>query len=308
MVPDMAVAKRKGAPPPRRASTPRVRLGVIGGSGLYRMPGLDGAQEVSVRTPFGAPSDALVVGMVGNVGVAFLPRHARGHRIPPSEINFRANVCALKQLGAEFLLSVGAVGSLKQEVRPGDIVVPDQFIDRTHGRASTFFGDGVVAHVGLADPVCSVLSRLVVVAALAAGDSTVHERGTYVCMEGPQFSTRAESMLHRQWHADVIGMTNVQEAKLAREAEMCFASVSLVTDYDCWNVSAGDVDIAEVLRILQQSTERAQRIVATIVDQLPAERTCACESALAQAIITDRAQIPASARARLRPIAGRYLG
>jgi 5'-methylthioadenosine phosphorylase len=305
MVPDMA--KRKGTTT-RPRSTPSIRLGVIGGSGLYQMPGLDGAREVAVRTPFGAPSDVLVVGKLGDVGVAFLPRHGRGHRLLPSEINFRANVCALKQLGAEFLLSVGAVGSLKQELRPGDIVVPDQFIDRTHGRAGTFFGDGVVAHVGLADPVCPVLSRLVVVAALATGDSTVHERGTYVCMEGPQFSTRAESMLHRQWHADVIGMTNVQEAKLAREAEMCFASVSLVTDYDCWNVHAADVDIAEVLRILQESTERAQRIVGTIVDQLPAERSCACSSALAQAIITDRSQIPASARARLRPIAGRYLG
>ena len=184
MVPGMAVAKRRGAANRRPTGTPSVRLGVIGGSGLYQMPGLDGAQEVSVRTPFGAPSDALVVGKLGGVGVAFLPRHGRGHRILPSEINFRANVCALKQLGAEFLLSVGAVGSLKQELRPGDIVVPDQFIDRTHGRASTFFGDGVVAHVGLADPVCPVLSRLVVVAALATGDSTVHERGTYVCMEG----------------------------------------------------------------------------------------------------------------------------
>ncbi len=287
---------------------PRVRLGVIGGSGLYEMSALEEAQELRVRTPFGDPSDAIVVGMLGDVGVAFVPRHGRGHRILPSEINFRANVCALKQLGAEFLMSIGAVGSLKQEIRPGDVVVVDQFIDKTHGRPSTFFGDGVVAHVGFADPVCAVLSQLVVVAGLATGGSPVHDGGTYVCMQGPQFSSRAESLLHRQWGADVIGMTNVQEAKLAREAEMCFASVALITDYDCWNETAGDVEIAEVLRILQQSTERAQRIVQTVAARLPAERGCPCASALAQAIVTDRARIPAKIRQRLQSIAGKYLG
>jgi 5'-methylthioadenosine phosphorylase len=225
----------------------------------------------------------------------------------PSEINFRANVCALKQLGAEFLLSIGAVGSLKQEIRPGDIVVVDQFIDKTHARPSTFFGEGVVAHVGFADPVCAVFSQLVVVAGVATGGSPVHDGGTYVCMQGPQFSSRAESLLHRQWGADVIGMTNVQEAKLAREAEMCFASVALITDYDCWNETAGDVEIADVLRILQQSTERAQRIVQTVAARLPVERGCPCASALAHAIITERSRIPAKTRQRLQPIAGKYL-
>jgi 5'-methylthioadenosine phosphorylase len=284
-----------------------VRLGVIGGSGLYQMPGLEKAREVRARTPFGAPSDALVVGTLGGVGVAFLPRHGRGHRISPSEINFRANVYALKDLGAEFLISVGAVGSLKEDIRPGDIVVADQFIDKTHGRASTFFGDGVVAHVGLADPVCAALSRRVIEAAVDTGDSAVHERGTYVCMQGPQFSTRAESRLHRQWGADVIGMTNVQEAKLAREAEMCFASVALITDYDCWKADAGDVEIGEVLRILKESTERAREIVRRVAANLPEKRSCSCASALANAIITERARIPAKTRRRLRVIAGGYL-
>jgi len=289
----------------RRGRTPRIRLGVIGGSGLYRMPSLQAPREVKVATPFGDPSDALVVGTLGGVGVAFLPRHGRGHRILPSEINFRANVHALKSLGAEFLISVGAVGSLKAELRPGDVVVVDQFIDKTRGRASTFFGDGVVAHVGFADPVCGALTRLV--CDTARGGGRLHERGTYVCMEGPQFSTRAESRLHRQWGADVIGMTNVQEAKLAREAELCFASVALVTDYDCWNEKTGDVEIAEVLRILNETTERAQRIVADVAARLPAERTCGCASALAQAIITERERIPARTRRRLATIAGKYL-
>jgi 5'-methylthioadenosine phosphorylase len=271
------------------------------------MPGLEGAREVRVRTPFGEPSDSLVVGSLGGVGVAFVPRHGRGHRIPPSEINFRANVHALKGLGAEFLLSVGAVGSLRQDLRPGDIVVVDQFIDKTHGRPSTFFGQGVVAHVGFANPVCPVLSRLAIEAGRAIGGSPVHERGTYVCMEGPQFSSRAESLLHRGWGADVIGMTNVQEAKLAREAEMCFASLALVTDYDCWNAAAGDVEIGEVLRILAAATERARAIVAAVTGRLPEARSCSCGSALAQAIITERTRIPARARTRLRTIAGKYL-
>jgi len=284
-----------------------VRLGVIGGSGLYQMPGLEKPREVRVRTPFGDPSDSLVTGSIGGVGVAFLPRHGRGHRILPSEINFRANLYALKQLGAEFLVSIGAVGSLRREIRPGDIVVVDQFIDRTSRRPSTFFGGGIVAHVGFADPVCAVLSRLVISAAHAAG-ATVHETGTYVCMEGPQFSTRAESNLHRQWNADLIGMTQVQEAKLAREAEICFAAVALVTDYDCWNTDAGDVEIGEVLRLLKESTDRAQAIVRTVAGRLPADRSCPCASALAQAIITDRKAIPAPLRRRLQPILGKALG
>ncbi len=303
MVAPMASTKAKRA---QKAPT-RVRLAFIGGSGLYQMPGIEGAKQVKVRTPYGDPSDAILVGTLGDVGVAFLPRHGLGHRILPSEINFRANVWALRSLGAEFLISVGAVGSLKEEIRPGDIVVADQFIDKTSRRPSTFFGDGVVAHVGLADPVCTVLSKLVLMAGIESGGSTVHPRGTYVCMEGPQFSTRAESRLHRQWGADVIGMTNVQEAKLAREAEMCFASLALITDYDCWNERAGDVEITEVLRILQESTERAQRIVRAVAGRLPAERSCPCASALATAIITDRARIPPRVKKRLAPIAGKYL-
>jgi 5'-methylthioadenosine phosphorylase len=271
------------------------------------MPGLEGAREVRVRTPFGEPSDSLVVGSLGGVGVAFVPRHGRGHRIPPSEINFRANVHALKGLGAEFLLSVGAVGSLREELRPGDVVVVDQFIDKTHGRPSTFFGQGVVAHVGFADPVCGVLSRLAIEAGGTVGGLRIHERGTYVCMEGPQFSSRAESLLHRAWGADVIGMTNVQEAKLAREAEMCFASLALVTDYDCWNAAAGDVEIGEVLRILAAATQGARAIVAAVAGRLPQQRSCSCARALAQAIITERTRIPARARTRLRAIAGKYL-
>jgi 5'-methylthioadenosine phosphorylase len=295
----------------RKRNRPPVRLGVIGGSGLYQMPGLVRPREVRVRTPWGPPSDVLVVGTLGEadggIGVAFLPRHGRGHRLLPSEIDFRANIWALKSLGAEFVLSVSAVGSLKEELRPGDLVVPDQFIDRTHGRASTFFGDGVVGHVSFADPVCGTLAALAVDAAREVGGSAVHPRGTYVCMQGPQFSTRAESNLHRQWGADLIGMTNVQEAKLAREAEMCFATLALVTDYDCWNTAAGDVEIGEVLRILQQATERAQRVVALVADRLPGERRCPCATALEFAVISDRKRIPARTRRRLERIAGRVL-
>src|SRR5882724_1771162 len=287
----VAPMKSTKAKRPKKAAA-RVRLAFIGGSGLYQMPGIEGAKQVKMRTPYGDPSDAILVGTLGGVGVAFLPRHGLGHRILPSEINFRANIWALRSLGAEFLISVGAVGSLKEEIRPGDIVVADQFIDKTHRRVSTFFGDGVVAHVGFADPVCAELSKLVLAAGRESGSSTVHPRGTYVCMEGPQFSTRAESRLHRQWGADVIGMTNVQEAKLAREAEMCFASLALITDYDCWNEKAGDVEISDVLRILKDSTERAQEIVRRVAARLPAERRCPCATSLASAIITDRSRIP----------------
>jgi 5'-methylthioadenosine phosphorylase len=285
----------------------RVRLGVIGGSGLYQMPGLEDAKELRLRTPFGEPSDRLVVGSLGGVGVAFLPRHGRGHRLLPSEINSRANLHALKQLGVEFLISVSAVGSLRESIRPRDIVIPDQFIDKTHRRPSTFFGDGIVAHVAFADPVCAVLSRIAGGAAREGGAPAVHERGTYVCMEGPQFSTRAESNLHRAWGADLIGMTNVQEAKLAREAEICFAAVALVTDFDCWNEAAGDVDIGELLKIVEENAGRARQIVGAVASRLPGERTCPCASALAQAIVTDRKRIPARTRARLGPIVDKYL-
>jgi 5'-methylthioadenosine phosphorylase len=282
-------------------------IGVIGGSGLYELPGLRVVERVRLDTPFGSPSDELVRGRLGDADLVFLPRHGRGHRLLPSEINFRANLFALKQLGVEWLISVGAVGSLREAIAPGDIVIPDQFIDRTFARASTFFGDGIVAHVSLADPVCPVLTPLLVEGTRAAG-GTVHPRGTYVCMEGPQFSTRAESFLYRAWGADVIGMTNLQEAKLAREAEICFASLAIVTDYDCWNQAAGSVAIDEVLRILQQNVERAKQSVANVVGRLPPTRTCECARALANAIVTERGRLPAERVAALAPLIGRYVG
>ena len=281
-------------------------LGVIGGSGLYDLPGIEGVERIRVSTPFGDPSDELVRGRLGEVGVVFLPRHGRGHRILPSEINFRANLFALKTLGVEWLVSVGAVGSLRQEIAPGHVVVPDQFIDRTVARPSTFFGRGIVVHVSLAEPVCAGLAQVLGDAAERAG-GTVHRLGTYICMEGPQFSTRAESELYRQWRADVIGMTNWQEAKLAREAEMCFASLALATDYDCWNAEAGHVVIEEVLRILGENVELARRTVAGVASRLPA-RDCACASALAQAIITDRTLIPSELKRDLAPLIGKYVG
>jgi 5'-methylthioadenosine phosphorylase len=281
-------------------------LGVIGGSGLYDLPGLEDVERRRVATPFGDPSDELVCGRLGGVRLAFLPRHGRGHRILPSEINFRANVFALKTLGVEWLISVGAVGSLRAEIAPGHVVVPDQFVDRTVARASTFFGRGIVAHVGLADPVCASLAGVVARAAEEQG-GTVHRRGTYVCMEGPQFSTRAESELYRQWRADVIGMTNWQEAKLAREAEMCFASLALATDYDCWNEEAGHVQIEEVLRILGENVDLARRTIARVAGALP-ERSCPCGSALRNAIITDPGAIPATVKNDLAPLIGKYVG
>src|SRR5262245_23455287 len=246
-------------------------------------------------------------GRLGDVTVLFLPRHGRGHRIMPTEINFRANIFALKQLGAQWLVSVGTVGSLREHLAPGQVVVPDQFIDHTVARPSTFFGRGIVVHVSLADPVCPVLSGILETAARAAG-GTVQRGGTYICMEGPQFSTRAESHLYRQWGADVIGMTNWQEAKLAREAEICFASMALVTDYDCWNPAADHVVIADVLRILAANAELARRAVATTAQQLPATRDCACAHALEHAIITDRGRIPPALRSELAPLLGKYLG
>lgn len=294
-----------------RARRPSIRLALIGGSGLYQMAALAKAKPVKVRTPFGDPSDAIVVGEIGGVEVGFLPRHGVGHRIPPSEINFRANLWALKLLGAEFLVSVGAVGSLREEIRPGDLVVPDQFIDRTRGRKSTFFETGIVAHVAFADPTCAALTGLVLGAArseTASGAvSAVHAGGAYLCMEGPQFSTRAESHLYRQWGAAVIGMTNLQEAKLAREAEICFATLAIASDYDCWNPHAGDVEISEILRILGEGTAAAQRIVAAVAAALPASRSCPCATALGQAIITDRAKIPVGLRRKLAPIVGKHL-
>lgn len=283
----------------------RATLGVIGGSGLYDLDRLRGVERVRLETPFGEPSDEYVVGEIEGCRVAFLPRHGRGHRILPSELNFRANVHGMKQLGVQMLLSVGAVGSLREEIAPGHVVVPDQFIDRTFDRHATFFGDGVVAHVQLGDPVCGRLSAAVAQAARRVG-GTVHVGGTYVCMEGPQFSTRAESELYRSWGASVIGMTNLQEAKLAREAELCFASLALCTDYDCWHKEQAEVEVGAILEVLKANAKLAASVVAGLAAALP-EGDCRCRHALEGAIVTDREAIPAAARERLRRIAGKYL-
>jgi 5'-methylthioadenosine phosphorylase len=281
-------------------------LGVIGGSGLYEMPGLKIMEGVTVSTPFGEPSDEFILGRLGDVQLVFLPRHGRGHRLLPTEINYRANIFGMKKLGVEWLVSVAAVGSLRREIEPGHMVVPDQFIDRTVARPSTFFGGGIVAHVSMADPVCAGLARLTSDAARWAG-ATVHEGGTYLCMEGPQFSTRAESELYRAWRGDVIGMTNWQEAKLAREAEICFATLAIVSDYDCWNTDAHDVTIDEILRLLAENADLARRCVSRVAAGLPESRQCACVSALKDTIVTDPAEIPAQVRRDLSILIGRYL-
>jgi 5'-methylthioadenosine phosphorylase len=281
-------------------------IGVIGGSGLYQMPGLKGVRAVEVKTPFGKPSDKLIRGRLGKTELVFLPRHGQGHRWLPTEVNFRANTFAMKKLGVERIISVSAVGSLRQEIAPGHVVIPDQFIDRTTQRPSTFFGRGLVAHVSLADPFCKDLSAILAAAANSEG-AQVHAGGTYLCMEGPQFSTRAESHLYRNWGAHVIGMTNLQEAKLAREAEICFGTLALATDYDCWNQAAGDVEIDHVLAVLKQNVELAQRTIRRAVTELSSARRCACASALKDAIITERARIPKKLCAELRPIIGKYL-
>lgn len=281
-------------------------IGVIGGSGLYDMPGIADVERVRLTTPFGDPSDEFVCGSLAGARLIFLPRHGRGHRLLPSEVNFRANIFGMKQLGAEWIIAVGAVGSLREDVVPGQLLVPHQLIDRTVRRPSTFFGNGIVVHVAFADPFCPVLSAGLVDAAGRLG-VTVHPRGTYICMEGPQFSTRAESHLYRQWGADVIGMTNLQEAKLAREAEICFATLALVSDYDCWHETEADVAIADVLRILNDNLTTAQRVIGAAAPQLPGARTCACATALAQAIITDRALIPETVKRDLGILIGKYV-
>ena len=281
-------------------------IGVIGGSGLYQMDGLKAVRQVAVSTPFGKPSDKLVRGRLGNGELVFLPRHGKGHRWLPTEVNFRANIFAMKKLGVERIISISAVGSLREEVAPGHLVVPDQFIDRTSQRPSTFFGKGLVAHVGLADPFCGDLSEVLAQSARQTG-ATVHRGGTYVCMEGPQFSTRAESNLYRSWGAHIIGMTNLQEAKLAREAEICFATLALATDYDCWNGQAGDVEIEQVLAVLHNNVTLARRTIVAAAAALTTQRTCNCANALKDAIITDRRMIPRKLRQDLKPIIGKYL-
>ena len=282
------------------------RIGVIGGSGLYGLAGLESPREMPVETPFGSPSDAVVVGTIDGVSVAFLSRHGRGHRFIPSAINYRANVYALKALGVERIVSASAVGSMKESLRPRDVVLPDQFIDRTHARVSTFFGAGVAAHVGFAEPVCAEARRVVRDAARAAG-ATAHDGGTYLCMEGPAFSTRAESLLHRSWGVDVIGMTNATEAKLAREAELCYATLALVTDYDCWHETEEDVSIGAVLGHLQANARLAADTIRRAVTALAAlERTCGCGEALRHAVITAPDAISPEARARLGVLLDKY--
>jgi 5'-methylthioadenosine phosphorylase len=288
-------------------------IGVIGGSGLYEMDGLHEVRELVVATPFGKPSDALVLGTLDTdrtggegVRVAFLSRHGRGHRLSPSEINYRANIYALKSVGVGRVISVSAVGSMKEHMRPGDVVLPNQFIDLTKRRSSTFFDQGVAAHVAFSDPVCARLAAALHKATQEAG-ATVHAQGTYLCIEGPQFSTRAESMLYRQWGVDVIGMTNLPEAKLAREAELCYATMALVTDYDCWHEHEAAVTVEGILETLRKNIALAKRVLRTALTVAAEPRTCVCRRALESALVTAPSRIPASARKRLALLIGKYL-
>jgi 5'-methylthioadenosine phosphorylase len=281
-------------------------IGIIGGSGLYEMEGVEGVRELRIETPFGAPSDALVVGRIEGHSVAFLPRHGRGHRILPGELNFRANVYALKTLGVQWILSVSAVGSLKQQYAPTHMVIPDQFVDRTTKRPDSFFGRGLVAHVAMAHPLCPRLSGVLDAACGEAG-VTHHVGGTYVCIEGPQFSTRAESELYRSWGMDVIGMTNLQEARLAREAEICYVTLALVTDYDCWHPEHDSVTVDQILVTLAQNTAAARRVLRAAVKRLPVARDCGCADALKTAIVTAPELVPDEVKRELAPIIGRYM-
>jgi 5'-methylthioadenosine phosphorylase len=284
----------------------QAEIGIIGGSGLYAMPGWSDVHEVKQTTPFGDPSDPYVLGRLEGRNVAFLARHGRGHRILPTELNFRANIYGFKQLGVERILSVSAVGSLKEQHRPLDFVIPEQFFDRTRHRVDTFFGDGVVAHVAFADPVCPQLARVVEEACKKAG-VTGKRGGTYLNMEGPQFSTRAESNLYRSWGMDVIGMTNLQEAKLAREAEICYVTVAMVTDYDCWHPHHDSVTVDQIVAVLVKNAENAVKVVRETVAAMPSSRTCKCGSALAHAVLTERDKIPAATRQKLSLILDKYL-
>ncbi|MDE2059671.1 MAG: S-methyl-5'-thioadenosine phosphorylase [candidate division NC10 bacterium] len=282
-------------------------IGIIGGSGLYEMEGLDRVEERRVETPFGAPSDTYIIGSLAGRQVAFLARHGRSHRLMPSELNFRANIFGFKLLGAEWVISASAVGSMREELPPLDIVIPDQFFDRTKGRVSTFFGNGLVAHVSFADPTCPALGKALFAAGQSVG-ARIHHGGTYLCIEGPQFSTRAESRIYRSWGVDVIGMTNLQEAKLCREAEICYATLALVTDYDVWHETEQDVSVEAVVAILKQNAETAKAIIKATVSSFPSGRDgCSCGSAMRDAIITARNAIPVDVRERLRPIIGKYI-
>ncbi len=282
-------------------------IGVIGGSGLYEMEGLEDVKRIRLDTPFGAPSDEYVTGVLNGAPMVFLPRHGRGHRLLPSEINYRANVHGMKQLNVSRIISVSAVGSLKESIAPGHIVIPDQFIDRTKGiRKDTFFGEGVVAHAGFADPVCQTLSDILFQAALTSG-ATAHKGGTYICMEGPAFSTRAESFMYLGLGASVIGMTNLTEAKLAREAEICYGVIALSTDYDCWHETHDDVTVDAILAIIHQNVAMAKNIIRHAVAEITSGRDCACATAMQYAIITDKSVIPAETKQKLDLIAGKYL-
>ena len=286
----------------------QAEIGIIGGSGLYSMPGLTKVKELRLKTPFGKPSDAYVLGTLEGRKVAFLARHGRGHRIMPTELNFRANIYGFKQLGVERIVSISAVGSLKDEHKPLEFVIPDQFFDRTRHRVDTFFGNGIVVHIAFADPVCPELSRIVEGACDKAGVPG-KRGGTYVCMEGPQFSTKAESNVYRSWGMDVIGMTNLQEAKLAREAEICYVTVAMVTDYDCWHPHHDSVTVDQIVAVLLKNAENATRVVRETIAAMPAggARACKCGSSLAHAILTERSTIPAATRQKLKLILGKYL-
>ena len=284
----------------------QAEIGIIGGSGLYSMPGFSDVNEVKLQTPFGDPSESYVLGELEGRRVAFLARHGRGHRILPTELNFRANIHGFKQLGVERIISVSAVGSLKEENKPLDFVVPDQFFDRTRHRVDTFFGDGVVAHISMADPVCGEMATVVAAACKQSG-VTGKRGGTYLCMEGPQFSTKAESNVYRSWGMDVIGMTNLQEAKLAREAELCYVTIAMVTDYDCWHPHHDSVTVDQIVAVLVKNAENAARVVKATVSAMPANRGCKCGAALAHAILTERDKIPVATKEKLKLILGKYL-
>ncbi len=284
----------------------RADIGVIGGSGLYEMEGFTDVEELTLDTPFGPPSDHLVLGTLEGKSVAFLPRHGRGHRILPHELNYRANVYAMKQLGVQWILSVSAVGSLKKEYEPLHMVIPDQFIDRTQKRQSTFFGRGLVAHVAFAHPFCPNLSRVMTAACAEAG-ATHHEGGSYVCIEGPQFSTRAESELYRTWGMDIIGMTNLQEARLAREAEICYATLAMITDYDCWHPDHDSVTAEQIIANLGKNADTARAVLREVLRRLPIARDCECESALQYALVTPKELVPETIKRELAPIVGRYM-
>lgn len=299
------MAAKKSVKGKSTGSAAQASIGIIGGSGLYSMSGLTDSRETRVKTPFGEPSDAIVLGTLEGKRVAFLARHGRGHRILPSEINYRANIYAMKLVGAERIISVSAVGSLREDLRPGEFLVPDQFFDRTKNRASTFFGDGLVAHVAFAHPTCGELSGVLADACVREAVK-VHRHGTYICIEGPQFSTLAEAEVNRQLRFDVIGMTNLTEAKLAREAEICYATIAMITDYDCWHPDES-VTAAKIIATLNQNAENAQKVLRAAVREVPGERGCKCGTALKHSLVTDMKLVPSATKKRLAAIIGKYI-